>query len=438
MNTIGVVTYRKESLFDPVGRICVMGDRIFRAISCGYEEKVLSFLSSDLFKELRNRNWIVDTWIAEDVKIDNCKLILEHEKLTCICPDVWTFSQWVDAAKFYIELHDYCINNGGTVNDARPSNIVFQNGKPIFIDFGSLIKLDEDIRLNWSRDFYISFLQTISYLSAREYFYAFAWANNAYCYYIDNQILPSKRIEDSLDFYRTYRHVIKSYDVCRRQKQAHIRVRLYSTVAFIKFCNKIARWLFNKKIDWNLFKITALYKAPSLSCIERIGLPYSLSDIRSIHEIHNLSIVRELTTIKSRFHIKRMLMYGNVGLSEMKSVAESTNMEIIVVSPDLVYTDTLYRNIKKCGLNIHVTCANLRLELRQNVLNDIASDIVYIPENNPSFFRMSPVELCAAVQKVSSRVMLPTNLYSQIALQNMGFSTQWQCDNYLILEKCQA
>ena len=85
-----------------------------------------------------------------------------------------------------------------------------------------------------------------------------------------------------------------------------------------------------------------------------------------------------------------------------------------------------------------MTCANLRLELRQNVLNDIASDIVYIPENNPSFFRMSPVELCAAVQKVSSRVMLPTNLYSQIALQNMGFSTQWQCDNYLILEKCQA
>lgn len=419
------IEYNQNFIWDPVGRICFARGRVFRVISPNYENKVRSFLCSELFNELRKRNWIVDTWITEDIEIPGYHLVLEHEKVECTPTELWSFSQWKDAALFYIKIHEFCINHGGTINDARPGNVAFKNGHPIFIDFGSLIKLD-DIIIHWERDFYISFWQTLYYLSKGEYFYADAWANNAYCYYIDSQIHPSRLLEDSLYFTQSYPKVVKHYEVFVRQKYYHFKIWSYWTIRMLQLINKIARCLFCKESYWNLFKVQSVYKKPSSIMFQRIKLPYAKTDVEILLSklASHSKFTKDFTSITKSSNINSVLLYGNIPYGDIYDLRQNFDGKIYVASPNHIYVDNLYVETGKLGLDIQVLCLNIRLEIREAVLDSIHADMLFIPYNTSELFASSLI-LFNSANKVAN----------QFVIQNDNEDRKDCMDKYGYIEK---
>ena len=72
---------------------------------------------------------------------DNAKIIVEHRWLENITYfDEWTRKQRVEAALAVIEIQTHLAKLGYYLNDPHGFNITFENNKPIYFDFGSILK----------------------------------------------------------------------------------------------------------------------------------------------------------------------------------------------------------------------------------------------------------------------------------------------------------
>lgn len=72
---------------------------------------------------------------------DNAKIIVEHRSIENITYyDEWTKKQRVEAALAVIQIQKYIVKQGYFLNDPHGFNITFENNRPIYFDFGSIIK----------------------------------------------------------------------------------------------------------------------------------------------------------------------------------------------------------------------------------------------------------------------------------------------------------
>jgi SAM-dependent methyltransferase len=72
---------------------------------------------------------------------DKTKIILEHHRIENITYfDEWTRKQRVEAALAVIQIQEHLIKLGYYLNDPHGFNITFENNKPIYFDFGSILK----------------------------------------------------------------------------------------------------------------------------------------------------------------------------------------------------------------------------------------------------------------------------------------------------------
>lgn len=143
---------------DPVGFIIQYTDRIFRVIHPEAEENIRSFLKSELFHILQNDKWLPVTRIAEEVEIDGYHLILEHETIPFVtAPYEWTFNMFKDAALFLLELDKLCKKHGYCLKDLHPWNVTFLSGRPIFMDLGSIVRIETQVSsaAEFLRDCYV-------------------------------------------------------------------------------------------------------------------------------------------------------------------------------------------------------------------------------------------------------------------------------------------
>ena len=131
--------------FDHQGQVFVDANRVLRGIFPGQGaacRRVLEVVQeSDLF-ELG----IVQTQIVENVKLPGgpYELVLEHEKVPFVSyPHEWSSSMLKDAALFHVDLFLELARHGLTIKDMHPHNIVFDGARPVFVDFPSIIPLDE-------------------------------------------------------------------------------------------------------------------------------------------------------------------------------------------------------------------------------------------------------------------------------------------------------
>jgi SAM-dependent methyltransferase len=65
-------------------------------------------------------------------------LILEHKPLVRHSGENWTLSQFKDAALFYLDWWEYLTTEGYSLQDCHTSNILFDGGRPQFVDFCSI------------------------------------------------------------------------------------------------------------------------------------------------------------------------------------------------------------------------------------------------------------------------------------------------------------
>lgn len=149
------IKFSPASVVDDFGRIFFYENRIFRSINNINKETCLELLNSNLFTELIKEGYIPNTWISE-FQLDGFELILEHQRIYESKPHHWSFSMFKEAALFILQMNKKCNQYGYRLKDAHPFNVFFNKDKPIFIDIGSIVKMDND--LTWSKFGYEEFV----------------------------------------------------------------------------------------------------------------------------------------------------------------------------------------------------------------------------------------------------------------------------------------
>lgn len=130
--------------FDAASEVFLIQDRVLRGIFKGKSDlyhKVLGICEAhDLFRLgiVATRELPVNPY--PDLPYD---LVLEHERIPFISyPHEWPTSMLKDAALFHIDLYTKIGPHDLTIKDWHPLNILFKGTEPVFVDFTSIIPID--------------------------------------------------------------------------------------------------------------------------------------------------------------------------------------------------------------------------------------------------------------------------------------------------------
>jgi SAM-dependent methyltransferase len=128
------VTFR-----DPAGSLSFQDDLVIRRISAASRGDVVDLLDSSFCQTLQQRGDLIDALIDDSGET----LILRHPRIPIpTYPWEWTPSQWLAAAELTLDLCEEALSAGWILKDATPLNILFQGGRPIFVDILSFERRD--------------------------------------------------------------------------------------------------------------------------------------------------------------------------------------------------------------------------------------------------------------------------------------------------------
>jgi len=145
---------------DEAGILFRRKGRLFRAINHEFVEDMRSIFSCGLIEELITLRLIPRTWITSEV-LDGFGLVLEHEVIQPITyPREWSFSMLRDAALTELKVNLICQKYGYQLKDSHPNNVLFDAAHPMFVDVGSIVKVDPGI-IGWRA--YENFLRSYYY-----------------------------------------------------------------------------------------------------------------------------------------------------------------------------------------------------------------------------------------------------------------------------------
>jgi SAM-dependent methyltransferase len=130
--------------FDAGGDVFLYRGRILRGIQPGgealYREILRNCEKHDLFRFGIVATCESDISLKPDLSYD---LVLEHEKIPFISyPHEWPTSMLKVAALFHVDLYSELSPYGLTIKDWHPYNILFKDTKPVFVDFASIIPVE--------------------------------------------------------------------------------------------------------------------------------------------------------------------------------------------------------------------------------------------------------------------------------------------------------
>lgn len=159
MSNINLRISEVPYLYDQSGRINIIDDKVFRIIE--------NLDVIDHYRDLLNWESLEDLFSIGLVKTcelsnsDTDVMILKHEKIPFILhPSEYSNQMFYNAACMFIKLNQKLYQKGFITHDAHPWNISFDGKKPIFYDFGSIIKKDQ-VSKGWFDEFYSCFIVPI-------------------------------------------------------------------------------------------------------------------------------------------------------------------------------------------------------------------------------------------------------------------------------------
>jgi hypothetical protein len=146
-----------KSWLDPLGTLLQSNDDkwIYRALT-KEGEKLLQFINKQVgFAQLHEIGLIRTEMVDENIDDDRFQVIVRHKRVhPVIYPQEWTIKMWKDALAMFCDLTINAKKLGLSIHDAHPYNILFDYGKPKFIDFGSLRILSKNnIPVRWHIEF---------------------------------------------------------------------------------------------------------------------------------------------------------------------------------------------------------------------------------------------------------------------------------------------
>ena len=109
-----------------------------------YQGKVIRVIEENVedYKEILFQSGKIPFLInAELIFEESNRIIVEHPLLENITYfDEWTKKQRVEAALVVIQIQTELVKLGYFLNDPHGFNITFENNRPVYFDFGSILK----------------------------------------------------------------------------------------------------------------------------------------------------------------------------------------------------------------------------------------------------------------------------------------------------------
>jgi hypothetical protein len=159
------VTPDPKSWLDPIGSILQSDDTqwVYRGLT---EEgfTLLQYIEKEVGLETLRDIGLVETEIVDKkVEQDQFHAIVRHKLIRpVIYPHEWTMAMWNAALDMFCVFNTHLRAFGLMTHDAHPFNILFDYGKPRFIDFGSLRKISRNtLPVRWHIEFKKHFLLPI-------------------------------------------------------------------------------------------------------------------------------------------------------------------------------------------------------------------------------------------------------------------------------------
>jgi SAM-dependent methyltransferase len=131
--------------FDDRGQVFTDGEHVYRHVPREFADTafcVMQACAESSFFESR----VVQTEI--DHESDDF-LVLRHPLHTITYPNEWTAGMLLDACLLTLDLAELLDAQGLALKDALPSNVVFESGRPVLIDFSSIITKQELASEQW-------------------------------------------------------------------------------------------------------------------------------------------------------------------------------------------------------------------------------------------------------------------------------------------------
>lgn len=128
------------SFIDPMARVFHHQGSVFRAIYPEHIDFFRKLMAMDRTKDFMAQSKLVPTFETDDIEVEGFGMVLEHHKVAApnYCFE-WPFSMLKDAALLTLELAQAYAGHGVLLQDADAYNIFYEDGRPMFIDFTSLV-----------------------------------------------------------------------------------------------------------------------------------------------------------------------------------------------------------------------------------------------------------------------------------------------------------
>ncbi len=136
------IQFHSASVVDGAGRLFWYDGSLYRAIQDRYSPFYKDLFQTKRIEELFP-NGLIQTSPAP-VSLDGYNFVLKHRRIPFVSYCVeWTAAMLKDAALLLCDLSLDLFERGLTLKDAHPWNILFDEGSPYFVDWGSIAALDE-------------------------------------------------------------------------------------------------------------------------------------------------------------------------------------------------------------------------------------------------------------------------------------------------------
>ncbi|MDP8236205.1 MAG: hypothetical protein P9M08_07460 [Candidatus Erginobacter occultus] len=136
------IVFEPASMFDNSGRVFRWRGRVYRAIRAESAGFYRGLFEKYNIQELFDYG-LVRTGIAP-LSLEGYSLILNHDRIPIISYCVeWGAEMLRDAALLICDLTARLHDRGLVLKDVHPWNILFDHGKPVFIDWGSIFPASE-------------------------------------------------------------------------------------------------------------------------------------------------------------------------------------------------------------------------------------------------------------------------------------------------------
>lgn len=131
--------------FDTAGEPFLSEGRVLRGIYRGHADLVRHVLATCQKHDLFARGVVATRELKDNPHPElDYEMLLEHERVPFVTfPHEWSASMFKEAALFHIELFQELEKYGLTLKDWHPQNILFAGTRPVFVDFTSIIPVDE-------------------------------------------------------------------------------------------------------------------------------------------------------------------------------------------------------------------------------------------------------------------------------------------------------